>query len=259
MLDYDFMRSAFLASGLAGVLAGFVGFFLVLRAQTFAGHALSHVGFAGATGAALIGLSPFAGLLALTLAAPMAMGALGERLAERDVAVGMVLSLALGFGALFLNFTTTAANSATALLFGDVLGVDDAALIALGVLAPLGVIALAFIFRPLAFASLQPELAEARGVPVKALSMAFLALVALATAASAQVVGVLLVFTLMVGPGAAAMNFSRRVAPAAVLAAVLAVGEAWAGLALAYATDWPPSFWIVVMSALVYALSLVRR
>ena len=259
MLDYDFMRSAFAAAGLAALLAGSVGFFLVLRGQTFAGHALSHVGFAGATGAALFGLSPFAGLLGMTLIAGIGMGFLGEKLSERDVAIGMILSLSLGLGLLFLHFFTSAATQATALLFGNVLGVDDAALWTLGLLTPLSLLALAFIGRPLLFASLQGELAEARGVPVRALSIGFLALVAVAVAESAEIVGVLLVFTLMVGPAAAALNFSRRLAPAIALSIGLALAQAWGGVALAYWTDWPTSFWIAMLSGLVYFASLLRR
>ena len=104
MLDYDFMRTAFAASGIAAVLAGAVGFFLVLRGQTFAGHALAHVGFTGATGAVLIGVSPLWGLVLVTLAAGLGMGFMGEQLAQRDVAIGLVLALALGLGLLFLHF-----------------------------------------------------------------------------------------------------------------------------------------------------------
>ena len=124
MLEYDFMRTAFLASGMAAILAGTVGFFLVLRGQTFAGHALAHVGFTGATGAVLIGVSPLAGLVVLTVAAGLGMGFLGERLAQRDVAIGIVLALSLGLGLLFLHFFTAFATKATALLFGNVLAVD---------------------------------------------------------------------------------------------------------------------------------------
>ncbi len=259
MLEYDFMRAAFAASGLAALLAASVGFFLVLRGQTFAGHALSHVGFAGATGAALVGLPPFGGLLALTLLAGIAMGMLGEKISERDVAIGMILSLALGLGLLFLHFYTSAASQATALLFGNVLGVDDAALATLAVLTPLGLLTLAFIGRPLLFASLQAELAEARGVPVRMLGIGFLGLVAVAVAESAQIVGVLLVFTLMVGPAASALNFSRRLPYALGLSALLAVSEAWGGLTLAYYSDWPASFWIAALSGAVYFVSLARR
>ncbi len=257
MFDYDFMRAAFMASGIVAVLAGLVGFFLVLRGQTFAGHALSHVGFTGATGAVLFGLPPLAGLVGFTVIAGLAMGALGERLSQRDVAIGMMLSLALGLGLLFLHFYTSYAAQAAALLFGNVLGVDDEALAALAILAALSLAALGFIARPLIFASLQPELAEARGVDLRLVSTVFLMIVAIAVSECAQIVGVLLVFTLMVGPAAAALAFTRRLHAAIALAALLALAEAWGGLTLAYYSDWPTSFWITALSGLVYFASLV--
>jgi zinc/manganese transport system permease protein len=259
MFEYDFMRTAFAASGMAAVLAGAVGYFLVLRGQTFAGHALSHVGFTGATGAVLFGLSPLAGLIGFTLAAGIAMGLFGEKLAERDVAIGMMLSLALGLGLLFLHFYTSAATQAAALLFGNVLGVDAAALATLALLAFGSLLALAVIARPLIFASLQSELAEARGVPLRFVSVAFLAIVAVAVAECAQIVGVLLVFTLMVGPAAAAQNFSRRLVGGVLLSAGLSLIDAWGGLTLAFYTDWPASFWITALSGVVFFASLAAR
>jgi zinc/manganese transport system permease protein len=252
MLEYDFMRTAFAASGVAAVLAGTVGFFLVLRGQTFAGHALSHVGFTGATGAILFGLSPLAGLVGFTFAAGIGMGLFGEKLAHRDVAIGMMLSLSLGLGLLFLHFYTTGATQAASLLFGNVLGVDSSALLTLFLLAILSLAALALMGHPLVFASLQADLAEARGVPIRFISAAFLAIVAVAVAECAQIVGVLLVFTLMVGPAAAAMNLSRRLPLAVALSAGLALAEAWGGLTLAFYTDWPTSFWITALSGLVF-------
>ncbi len=257
MFEYDFMRTAFAASGAAAALAGVVGYFLVLRGQTFAGHALSHVGFTGATGAVLFGLSPLAGMIGFTLIAGVGMGFFGEKLAERDVAIGMMLSLALGLGLLFLHFFTSAATQATSLLFGNVLGVDENALLTLAGLSVASLVALAAISRPLIFASLQSELAEARGVPVRLVSVVFLAIVALAIAECAQIVGVLLVFTLMVGPAAAAQRLTTRVGSGVGLAAALALAEAWLGITLAYYTDWPSSFWIAALSAAVYVLVLL--
>ncbi len=258
MFDYDFMRTAFAASGIAAVLAGLVGFFLVLRGQTFAGHALSHVGFTGATGAALIGLSPLTGLVGFTILAGFAMGLLGEKISQRDVAIGMMLSLALGLGLLFLHFYTTYASQAAALLFGNVLGVDRRALVTLLALAAFSLTALAVIARPLIFLSLQPEFAEAKGVPVQFVGTAFLMIVAVAVAEAAQIVGVLLVFTLMVGPAAAALSLTRQLRTAAALSVALALLDAWGGLTLAYYTDWPASFWITLLSGLIYAASLWR-
>lgn len=128
MLEYDFMRTAFLAAFLVAVVCGPVGWFLVLRGQTFASHALSHVGFAGATGALLIGLSPLTGLTAGALGAGVLMGLAGDRVAGRDVMIGLVLSVAMGAGALFLHFLTHSASAATALLFGDILGISSSML-----------------------------------------------------------------------------------------------------------------------------------
>jgi ABC-type Mn2+/Zn2+ transport systems, permease components len=149
MLDYDFMRNAFAAAGVAAVVSGLVGYFLVLRGQTFAGHALSHIGFAGATGAVLIGAASVWGLVGFTVAAGIGMGMLGERLNERDVAIGVVLSLALGLGLLFLHYYTAFATQATALLFGNVLAVDRSMIGTLIVLGVITVLGLAAIMRPL--------------------------------------------------------------------------------------------------------------
>jgi zinc/manganese transport system permease protein len=255
MLDYDFMQNAFAAAGIAAVVSGLVGYFLVLRGQAFAGHALGHIGFAGATGAVLIGVAPIWGLVSLTVAAGVAMGALGERISGRDVAIGVVLVLALGFGLLFLHYYTAFATQATALLFGNVLAVDRSTIATLLGLAVVTLAGLAAIMRPLIFASLQPELAEAKGVPLNFVSIAFLVIVALAVSESAQIVGILLVFALMVGPPATAQRLVTGLWSGVALAAVLALAEAWLGLVIAYYTDWPVSFCIATLSALGYFLA----
>jgi zinc/manganese transport system permease protein len=255
MLDYDFMQNAFAASGIAAVVSGLVGYFLVLRGQTFAGHALGHIGFAGATGAVLLGVAPIWGLVGLTVAAGVAMGALGERISGRDVAIGVVLALALGFGLLFLHYYTAFATQATALLFGNVLAVDRSTIATLLGLAVVTLAGLAVIMRPLIFASLQPELAEAKSVPLNFISIAFLVIVALAVSESAQIVGILLVFALMVGPPATAQRLVTGLWSGVALSAVLALAEAWLGLVIAYYTDWPVSFCIATLSALGYFLA----
>ena len=204
----------------------------------------------------LIGVSPLWGLMALTLAAGIGMGLLGERLHQRDVAIGIVLAMSLGLGLLFLHFFTAYATQATALLFGNILGVDAATV---WTLLLLGVVARSprwrVIARPLLFASLQPELAEAKGVSLRLVSVLFLAIVALAVAECAQIVGVLLVFALMVGPAAAAQRLTTRFWRGIALAVVLALAEAWLGLVLAYCTDWPTSFWITALSGGIYLLA----
>ncbi len=255
MLEYDFMRNAFAAAGVAAVVSGLVGYFLVLRGQTFAGHALSHIGFAGATGAVLIGVGSIWGLVGFTVAAGIGMGMLGERISGRDVAIGVVLALALGFGLLFLHYYTAFATQATALLFGNVLAVDRSMIGTLVVLGVVTLAGLAAIMRPLIFSSLQPELAEAKGVPLRFLSVAFLTIVALAVAESAQIVGILLVFALMVGPPATAQALATGLWSGMLLSAAFALAEAWAGIVIAYYTDWPVSFCIAILSALGYFLT----
>jgi zinc/manganese transport system permease protein len=258
MFTYDFMQNAFAAAGIVAVLSGLIGFFLVLRAQTFAGHALAHVGFAGATGAVLVGLSPLWGLIALTVLGGVGMGLLGDRLYQRDVGIGIVLAMSLGLGLLFLNFFTAYASQATALLFGNILGVDAATVWTLLLLGLAAVAALGAIARPLLFASLQPELAEAKGVSLRLVSVLFLVIVAVGVAECAQIVGVLLVFALMVAPAAAAQRLTSRFWGGVALSVTLALGQAWLGLVLAYATDWPSSFWITMLGGGVYLVAVLR-
>lgn len=259
MLEYDFMQNAFAAATIVSIVSGLVGYFLVLRGQTFAGHALGHVGFTGATGAVLIGVAPLWGLVMLTVAAGIGMGIMGERLAQRDVAIGIVLTLSLGVGLLFLHFFTVYATQATALLFGNVLAVDVGTVWTLLWLGVVSVGILAIISRPLLFASLQPELAEAKGVSLRLYSALFLAIVALAVAECAQIVGVLLVFALMVGPAASAQRLTNGVGKGLVLSASLALSEGWTGITLAFYTDWPCSFWITALSAGVYLIATFPR
>jgi zinc/manganese transport system permease protein len=255
MLEYDFMRNAFAAATIVAIVSGLVGYFLVLRGQAFAGHALAHVGFTGASGAVLIGITPLWGMVTLTMAAGIGMGAMGERLSGRDVAIGIVLALSLGLGLLFLHFFTAYATQATALLFGNVLAVDVGTVRTLLWLGVVSVGILAVISRPLLFASLLPELAEAKGVSLRLYSVLFLAIVALAVAECVQIVGALLVFALMVGPAAAAQRLTTRIGNGLLLSAGLALLEAWTGITLAFYTDWPTSFWITALSAAAYGLT----
>jgi zinc/manganese transport system permease protein len=259
MLEYDFMQTAFEAGTVVAIVAGAVGYFLVLRNLAFAGHALSHVGFAGATGAVLLGVAPFWGLVAFTVAGGVGMGLLGDQLRGRDVAVGIMLSLSLGLGVLFLHLYTTYATQATSLLFGNVLGVSPENLRDMLVLGVLTLGFLTAIARPLMFATLDPELAEAKGVSLRLIAVLFLIVVAVAVAEAVQVVGILLVFALMVGPAAAALRCTTRLKSGIALSVIFAVAETWAGIALAYVTDWPPSFWITLLSSVAYGLTFAPR
>jgi zinc/manganese transport system permease protein len=196
-----------------------------------------HVGFAGApTGA--VGAPPLAGAIALTLAAGIGMGLLAERISGRDVAIGIVLAVAPGFGLLPQPQQVDLAPGNGDPL-GNVLAVSPAMLVTLAILGTATLAAMGFIARPLLFATLQPELADARGLSPRLVGVIFLGVAALAVAQSVQIVGVLLVFALMVGPPAAAQLITARIVPGLVLSALLAAGQAWLGIVIAWYTDWP--------------------
>src|ERR1700737_810816 len=209
LLHYAFMQHAFEAGAVVALTAGVIGYFVLMRNSSFAAHALSHIGFAGATGAVVVGLSPVAGLLAFTVGAAGVMGALGNRLRGRDVTIGIVLAWALGLGVLFLALYPGYATEAYALLFGEILGISDRDVLITVVAGFVTLAALAALYRPLLFASVDEDVAAARGVPVAALSVAFMIILAVAVSEAVQVGGVLLIFPLIVTPAAIAERVTK--------------------------------------------------
>jgi zinc/manganese transport system permease protein len=256
LLRQPFVMNAFMAGTLIAIVAAIVGYFVVLRAQAFAAHALSHVGFAGATLAALLGISGLLGMTGFTAAAALGMGALGKRIRGRDVEIGMVLSFALGLGVLFLKLYSNSSSETVSVLFGSILSVtheDIVLTLALGIAT---LATLAAIFRPLLFSSIDPEVAEARGVPIKALSIIFMLILAITVAESIQVVGVLLVFALIVAPAAAAQHLTRKPFSAIAISIAFGVFFTWCGLALALITSLPVSFYIAALAAITYGIAI---
>lgn len=254
-LEYAFMRHALLAGSAIAVLGAAVGYFIILRRQAFAAHALSHVGFTGAAGAILLGWNPYLGLFAFTLASAVLLALTGARLRQRDVGVGMVLMFALGLGVLFLNLYTANAQSAMSMLFGSIVGVTAGqAALSLAVCV-VGLAGLAVLYRPLCFASLNPEGAQARGVDIRRIDLLFILLVAATVAIAVPVIGALLIFALLVGPAAAAQALSRSVASGVLLAMLFGLAITWAGLAAAYAIGYPASTWIASLSFAVYLMA----
>ncbi len=260
MLSYQFMVSAFEIGAIVSVVAGVVGYFVILRRTAFAAHALSHIGFAGAAGAALIGLQPIVGLVVSCVCAGGVVGALGRRLHDRDTVIGIVLAFALGLGVLFLAlYKGFNANFVVSILFGEILGVEQgqvALTLAIGVLT---LILIAAMYRPLLFASIDEDVAEARGVPVQALSIAFVMTVGLAVAVSVQVVGILLIFALVVTPAAIAERICRSPLQALVVGVVIALASTWIGLFVAYFTPYPVSFFITTISTGLYVVVRVAE
>jgi zinc/manganese transport system permease protein len=259
IFQYDFMRHAFLAGTIIAVMAGVVGYFVVLRGLAFASHTLANIGFAGAAGAVLIGLAPVYGLLAFTLIGGLGMGAYGKRLSQRDIAVGIILSLALGLGVLFISLYQGYSTAAYAVLFGEVLGISQQDVVIALVVGALTLLALGAMYHPLLFASLDEEAAEAKGVPVQFISVAFLLILALAVAEAVQIVGVLLVFALLVTPAAIAERLATRPASALLLSVLLALLFTWGGLAIAYYLPYPLGFFITTLAFGTYLVARLVR
>jgi zinc/manganese transport system permease protein len=258
LLHFHFMQNAYLAGTLVAITAGLMGFFMVLRNQSFAGHSLANVGFAGATGAVLFGVPPVVGLFLAGGLAAVGIQTLNVAAGERrqsDIAVGAVLTASLALGFLFIHLATAeyAANVYN-VLFGNVLGISDAdvGVIAVSTLVLLGV--LFIIARPLFFATLDPDVAAASGVPIRLLAFGYLVLLALEVAVAVQVVGVLLIFALLVTPAAIAQYVTTRPAVAAAIAVVLALLFTWMGLAVGYFTPYPVGFFITTFAFGTYAI-----
>ena len=254
LFQYQFMDNAYTAGTMVAIVAGAIGYFVVLRSSAFAAHALSHIGFAGATGAVVLSLNPIVGLLAFTVGAGMAIGALGNRLRSRDVTIGIVLAWTLGLGVLFISLYTGYAQEAYALLFGEILGISVQEVLITGLVAAIAVVALLVMYRPLLYGSVDEDLARAKGVPTFALSIAFMAVLALAVTDAVQVVGVLLIFALIVTPAAIAIRFTSRPSVAIPLCIALSLAFTWLGLAIAYYSPHPVSFFITSLAFGTYVI-----
>lgn len=239
-----FMVNAYVGGTLIAVLAGLIGYFVVLRRLAFANHALGHTGFSGAAAAVLIGVQPIYGLLAFTMVTGGGMAVMGTRASNRDVEIGTMLAFALGLGLLFLSLYQGYAQQAYSILFGEVLGISVAQLW-LTVYAAVGILAaMAFLYRPLLFSSLDEDVAEAKGLPMKLLGLVFMLFLAVAISFAVTVIGVLLIFALMVTPAAIAVRLTRRSWSAIAVSITIAVTAVWAGLFLSWYLNPPVSFFI---------------
>jgi zinc/manganese transport system permease protein len=256
MWQYDFMQHAFEAGTIVAIVAGIVGYFVVIRRLSFAAHALSHVGFAGAAGAVLVGLNPIVGLILFTSGGGTAMALLGKKAVSRDVQIGTVLAFMLGLGVLFISLYKGYATEAYSLLFGEILGISSTDVAVTLVASIVIVTATILVYRRLLFTALDEDVAEARGVSITAMNFACMLLIALATSVAVQVVGVLLIFSLMVTPAAIAQQVSRRPAHGIAIAVIVALLATWLGITLSFYIPYPVSFFI---TALVFGAYLVVR
>jgi zinc/manganese transport system permease protein len=257
LLHYPFMRNALAAGSIVAVLAAFVGYFIVARSLTFAAHAIPNIGFAGAAGAVLAGMLPVYGFFAFALAAAVGIGIIGARARERDIVVAVLMTFALGLGFLFLSLYSGYAQRVYGILFGSILGISVGNVLVTGAAAVLDMALLLAIYRPLLLCTIDPQAAAARGLSVSLLSALFLAVAALAISLSAQMMGSLLVFTLLVGPAATANRLTKRPGRTIAIAALLGLAYVWVGIgAAALSGRIPVSF---AVSALAFAAYLPVR
>jgi len=252
LLGQHFVHTALLAGAVVAVVAGAIGVFVVTRGLSFAVHAISELGFTGAAGALVIGINPVTGILGGSLFVGLVLGLLSLRGRERDSAIGAVLAFGRGLGVLFLWLYQAPATTATNLLFGSIVGVSDTQLRNLAIVGAIVLLGLALLYRPLFFSSVDPEIAAARGVPIRALSVAIFLLLALTIAEAIQVVGVLLVLTLVITPAAAAQRLTGRPALALLLSIAIALVSTEGGILLSLVKSWPTSFFIATISFAFY-------
>jgi len=258
-----FMRNAFEAGTITAVVAGIMGYLVVLRRSAFATHALGHGGFSGAAGAVLFGVTPVYGLLVATMGGGVGMALLGRRASNRDIEIGTILAFMLGLGLVFLSLYNGYATEAYSILFGEILGISQAGVVLTLEAAAVVLAVLALIHRPLLFSSLDPDVAEAKGLPMMALGLIFMLLLAVAISFAVQIIGVLLIFALMVTPAASAVRLSKRPLFAVAISVVIALLATWVGLFMSWACSvpgsgcnapYPASFFIVSIAFGTYVV-----
>jgi zinc/manganese transport system permease protein len=254
-----FMVNAFRAGTIVAVLAALVGWFMVLRRQSFAGHTLAVVGFPGAAAAVWLGVGLVSGYFVFCLGAALVIAALPQQgnrgYTEQSALIGTVQAFALASGMLFVSLYRGFLNGTNALLFGSFLGITSGQVVVLALVAAAALAVLAAIGRPLLFASVDPEVAAAHGVPTRTLGTAFLLLLGVTAAEVSQITGALLVFALLVLPPATAQLLSARPWRSLLLSVLLAVATVWIALFIAYYSPYPIGFWLTTIAFGLYALT----
>ncbi|MDO3399933.1 metal ABC transporter permease [Mycolicibacterium neoaurum] len=263
ILSSNFMRNALVGGTIVALAAGLIGYFVVVRNTSFAAHALAHIGLPGATGAVLVGMPVALGLGVFCVGGALVIGALGRRAADREVATGTVLAMATGLGLLFNSLATRSSSTMTNVLFGNLLAITDEQIGSFAALLAVLALSIAVIYRPLLFTSVNAQVADARGVPVRGLSIVFMILLGLTVTMAVQAVGTLLLFALIVTPAAAAIMLTPRPARAIAISTGISLAAVWLGLVVSAMFNAPPSFVIVTIAcgawAAVWALERVFR
>ena len=254
ILSSAFMRNALVGGTVVALAAGLIGYFIIVRNTAFAAHALAHIGLPGATGAVLLGLPAAVGLGVFCIGGGLVIGALGKRADERDVATGTVLAMATGLGLFFNSLATRNSSTLTNVLFGNLLAITHQQLLTFAALLAVLAASVGFSYRPLLFSSVNAQVAEAKGVPVRTLSIIFMALLGVAVTMAVQAVGTLLLFALVVTPAATAIMLTARPVAAMAVSTAISLASVWLGLAVSAMVNAPPSFVIVTIACGVWAV-----
>ncbi|AZP83253.1 metal ABC transporter permease [Mycobacterium avium subsp. paratuberculosis] len=253
ILTSGFMTNALIGGTIVALAAGLVGYFVVIRQSAFAAHALAHIGLPGATGAVLLGVPVAAELGVFCVGGALAIGVLGKRAADREVVTGTVLALAIGLGLFFNSLATKSSGTMTNVLFGNLLAISRDQLAGFAILLAVLALIVGIIYRPLLFASVNPVVAEAKGVPVRALAMIFMALLGLTVTMAVQAVGTLLLFALVVTPAATAIMLTPRPSMAMLVSTAIGLSSVLLGLGASAMFNLPPSFPIVVLACGIWS------
>jgi zinc/manganese transport system permease protein len=248
-----FMRNALIGGTIVALAAGLIGYFVVVRHSAFAAHALAHIGLPGATGAVLLGVPVVVGLGVFCVGGALVIGVLGKRATDREVVTGTVLAMATGLGLFFNSLATKSSSTMTNVLFGNVLAISHEQLLSFATLLAVLALSVGIIYRPLLFSSVNSPVAEAKGVPVRALSITFMALLGLTITMAVQAVGTLLLFALVVTPAATAIMLTPRPVIAMVTSTAISLVAVWLGLGAAAMFNSPPSFLIVTIACAIWA------
>ncbi|NMM96384.1 zinc ABC transporter permease [Bifidobacterium sp. DSM 109960] len=256
-LTTPFMANAFIAGLCIALAAGVMGYFTIVRHSTFAAHALAHIGLPGATGAVLLGLPVSLGLGTFALGGALVIGALGKRVSEREIATGTVLAFATGLGLFFARLSSSASSQMQSILFGSILTITTGQLIGFALFDALLIVVLAVIYRPLLFSSLDEQVAQAKGVPIGVMNVAFMAIMAGVITIAVPAVGTLLIFALVVTPAATANILTGTPFRSMVVAGLLCLASIWGGLVISAMFPAPPSFIIVTLSTLFWVIAKI--
>ncbi len=252
MWQFNFMRNAFIAGSIIAVIAGIVGYFVVIRKLSFAAHALSHAGFTGAAGAVLFGINPLIGLLVFTSLGGVTIGSLGKKVVNRDIQTGSVLAFMLGLGVLFISLYKGYATETYSILFGQILGISSSSVIISVVASILVFILIVLLYRKFLFSSFDETVAEARGLNIYWTGIIFMLILAITTSIAVQIVGVLLIFALLVTPAAVAVKLSNKPINGMIISALISLSATFVGLFISFYIPYPVSFFIISIVFMEY-------